>query len=68
MGAEAVKRLLVKTNTDPSEIELIVVATVTPDMFFPPHACIVADKAGIKNAWGFDISAACCGFYIVTNS
>ncbi len=62
MGAEAVKRLLVKTNTDPGEIELIVVSTVTPDMFFPPTSCIIADKAGIKNAWSFDLSAACCGF------
>ena len=57
-----IRILLVKTNTNPDEIELIVVATVTPDMFFPPTACIIADKAGIKNAWGFDISAACSGF------
>jgi 3-oxoacyl-[acyl-carrier-protein] synthase-3 len=62
MGAEAVKRLLAKTNTDPGEIELLIVATVTPDMFFPPTSCIIADKAGIKNAWSFDLSAACCGF------
>ena len=62
MGAEAVKRLLAKTNTDPGDIELLVVATVTPDMFFPPTSCIIADKTGIKNAWSFDLSAACCGF------
>ncbi len=62
MGAEAVKRLLAKTHTDPSEIELLIVATVTPDMFFPPTSCIIADKTGIKNSWSFDISAACCGF------
>lgn len=62
MGAEAAKRLFAKTGVSPDEIELVVVATVTPDMFFPPTACIIADKAGIKNAWGFDISAACSGF------
>lgn len=62
MGAEAVKRLLAKTGTSPDEIELIVVATVTPDMFFPSTACVIADKVGIRNAWGFDISAACSGF------
>lgn len=62
MGAEAVKRLLTKTHTRPDEIELIICATVTPDMFFPSTACIVADKTGIKNAWGFDLSAACSGF------
>src|SRR5208337_3171258 len=62
MGAEAVKKLLLKTHTDPADIELLVVATVTPDMFFPPTNCIIADKVGIKNAWGFDVSAACCGF------
>lgn len=62
MGAEAVKRLLAKTGTKPEEVEVIIAATVTPDMFFPSTACVIADKAGIKNAWGFDISAACSGF------
>ena len=62
MGAEAVKKLLKKTGTKPEEIELVIVATVTPDMMFPATACLVADKAGIKNAWGFDLSAACSGF------
>jgi len=62
MGAEAVKRLLAKTGTNPDEIELIIVATVTPDMFFPSTACVIADKVGIHNAWGFDLSAACSGF------
>jgi 3-oxoacyl-[acyl-carrier-protein] synthase III len=62
MGAEAVKRLLAKTGTNPDEIELILVATVTPDMFFPSTACVIADKVGIRNAWGFDVSAACSGF------
>jgi len=62
MGAEAVKKLLAKTGTKPEEVELVVVATITPDMMFPSTACLVAHKAGIKNAWGFDLSAACSGF------
>ncbi|MBN2610655.1 MAG: ketoacyl-ACP synthase III [Bacteroidales bacterium] len=62
MGAEAVKKLLKKTGTNPDSIELIVVATITPDMMFPSTACLISEKAGIKNAWGFDISAACSGF------
>jgi len=62
MGAEAVKKLLAKTGINADEIELIIVATVTPDMFFPSTACVIADKVGIRNAWGFDLSAACSGF------
>src|ERR1035437_4406385 len=62
MGTEAVKKLLAKTQTSPEDIELILVATVTPDMYFPSTACIIADKVGIKNSWGFDLSAACSGF------
>lgn len=62
MGAEATKKLLAKTGVKPEEIDLVLVATVTPDMFFPSTACIIAEKAGIKNFWGFDISAACSGF------
>lgn len=62
MAAKAAKKLLKKTKTDPSEIDLVICATVTPDMFFPSTACIVSDKIGIKNAWAFDINAACSGF------
>jgi 3-oxoacyl-[acyl-carrier-protein] synthase-3 len=62
MGAEATRRLLAKTGTKADDIELIIAATVTPDMFFPSTACVIADKVGIKNAWGFDLSAACSGF------
>ncbi len=62
MGAEAVKALLQKTQTKPEDIELVIVATITPDMMFPSTACLIADKAGLKNAWGFDLSAACSGF------
>lgn len=62
MGAEATKKLLKKTGTNPDEIDLVLVATITPDMAFPSTACIIAEKAGIKNFWGFDLSAACSGF------
>ena len=62
IGAEAVKGLLKKTNTSPEEIDLLIMATVTPDMLFPASANIVCDKVGIKNAWSFDLNAACSGF------
>ena len=62
MGAEAVKLLLKYRNIDASEIDGIIVATVTPDMFFPSTANLVQDKVDAKNAWSFDISAACSGF------
>ncbi len=62
MGAEAVKGLLAKTNTDPEQVGLLICATVTPDMMFPATANIISDKAGIKNAFSFDINAACSGF------
>ena len=62
MGAEAVKGLLKKTGTSPDEIELIICATVTGDMHFPATANLIAHKAGITNAWGFDLAAACSGF------
>ena len=62
MATEAAKQLLAQTNTDPADIDLIVVASVTPDMFFPATACLVQDRLGAKKAWGFDLSAACSGF------
>ncbi len=62
MGAEAVKGLLEKTGTDPLDVELIVCATITPDMHFPSTANLISHKAGLKKAWGFDVSAACSGF------
>ncbi len=62
MAAEAVKKLCEVRGIDPLEIDLIIVATVTPDMFFPSTANLVQDKVGAKNAWGFDVSAACSGF------
>jgi 3-oxoacyl-[acyl-carrier-protein] synthase-3 len=62
LATEAAKQLLKQTNVHPEEIDLIVVATVTPDMMFPATACLVQEGIGAKNAWGFDLSAACAGF------
>ena len=62
LAAEAARRCLAKRGIAASEVEVIIVATVTPDMFFPATACLVQDKIGAKGAWGFDLSAACSGF------
>lgn len=62
MGVEAVNGLLKKRGITAEEIELIIFATVTPDLIFPSSACILADKIGAKNAWGYDLAAACSGF------
>jgi 3-oxoacyl-[acyl-carrier-protein] synthase III len=62
VGAEAVKGLLTKTNTRPEDIDLLICATVTPDMQFPATGNIICDKVGIKNAFSFDINAGCSGF------
>lgn len=62
LGTRAVLNLFEKTGVKPEEIELVICATVTPDMQFPATANIISDKAGIKNAWSFDIAAACSGF------
>ena len=62
MGSEAVKRLLEQRGMDAEEIDVIIVATVTPDMFFPSTGNLIQAKVGAKNAWAFDISAACSGF------
>jgi len=62
MCAEAVKNLLEKTNTDPLDIDLVIVATVTPDFIFPATANLVSDMVGMKNAWSYDLQAACSGF------
>ena len=70
MGAEAVKALCEKTGTRPEEIGLLICATVTPDMVFPATANIICDKAGIKNAFSYDLNAACSGliYALVTAS
>lgn len=62
MIVPAVKQLCEKRGIDPMEIDCLIVGTVTPDMVFPATANIVCDKIGARNAWGFDISAACSGF------
>jgi 3-oxoacyl-[acyl-carrier-protein] synthase III len=70
MGAEAVKGLLKKRGIEPSEVDLLICCTVTPDMKFPATANIISDKAGIKNAFSYDLNAACSGFIygLVTGS
>jgi 3-oxoacyl-[acyl-carrier-protein] synthase III len=62
LAIEAAKKCLAVRGIEASELEVIIVATVTPDMFFPATACLVQDKLGAKGAWGFDLSAACSGF------
>ena len=62
LATAASKILLAQKNISPEEIDLIVVASVTPDMMFPATACLVQDRLGAKRAWGFDLSGACSGF------
>ena len=62
MGEQAVKKLLRRTDTNPDEIQLLICATVSPDMLFPATANIISDKCGILNAWGYDLNAGCSGF------
>ncbi|MDD5454198.1 MAG: ketoacyl-ACP synthase III [Candidatus Ratteibacteria bacterium] len=62
LGLEAAKKALKNASLDPKELDLILVATITPDMFFPSTACTIQDKLGASNAAALDISAACSGF------
>ncbi len=62
LGARAAANLLKNRGMSPEEIEVIIVATVTPDMFFPSTGCLIQEKIGARNAWTFDLSAACSGF------
>ena len=62
MAVHAAQQALAQRGVAPEEIDLIIVSTVTPDMMFPATACLVQDAIGAKRAWGFDLSAACCGF------
>jgi 3-oxoacyl-[acyl-carrier-protein] synthase-3 len=62
LAAEASRDCLAKANVSASDVDAIIVATVTPDMFFPATACLVQEKIGATGAWGFDLSAACSGF------
>ena len=68
MGAEAVKSLCDKSGLDPADIDLIICATVTPDMLFPSTANLIGHKVGATKAWGFDLSAACSGFLFALNT
>ena len=62
LAAEAARDCLANRGIEASELDAILVATVTPDMMFPATACLVQEKIGAKGAWGFDLSAACSGF------
>ncbi len=62
LAAKAIEKLLKKKKISAEEIDMIIVGTVTPDTLFPSTACRIQEKIGAKNAWGFDISAACSGF------
>ncbi len=62
MGAEAVRRLMAARGLGPEDVDALIVATVTPDMLFPATACLIQDQVGLRNVWGFDVSAACSGF------
>ena len=62
MAIKAVKQLLKKTNTRPEEVDLLICATVTPDMLFPATANIISSATGAINAFGYDLMAACSGF------
>ncbi|MFO8232884.1 MAG: beta-ketoacyl-ACP synthase III [Longimonas sp.] len=68
MASKAAQELIDTHDIDPATIDLIIVATVTPDMIFPATACLVQDQIGASSAWGFDLSAACSGFlFALTN-
>ena len=67
LAVEAVKNLLCIHPFDLQSVDLIVVGTVTPDMMYPSTACLVQDKLGIKDTWGFDVSAGCSGFLFSLN-
>ena len=62
MGAEAVRGLLAKTNTEPKDVELLICATTTPDFVHPCTANLICDMVGIRNIGSFDVQAACSGF------
>jgi len=62
MFERALKGLFAKTTVTPEEIELVICATSSPDYFLPPTAPLICDRMGMKNAWGYDVNAACSGF------
>src|SRR6202451_242332 len=62
LAVEAAKKALAERGIGASDLDAIIIGTVTPDMFFPSTACLVQDKLGAKGVWGFDLSAACSAF------
>lgn len=62
LGAQASLQACAKAGISPKDVELIIFATVTPDMLLPATACLVQSKIGATNCWGFDLSIACSGF------
>jgi 3-oxoacyl-[acyl-carrier-protein] synthase-3 len=68
MAVFAVQNLLESHPFDLQQVDLIIVGTVTPDMMYPSTACLVQHKLGIKNTWGFDVSAGCSGFVYALNT
>jgi 3-oxoacyl-[acyl-carrier-protein] synthase-3 len=68
MGAEAVRRLMADRGLGHNDIGALIVATVTPDMMFPATACLIQDQVGLRETWGFDLSAACSGFLYALTS
>lgn len=68
MSINAIQQILDSRNLDPTEIDVIIVGTVTPDMFFPSCAALIQHRIGATNAWGYDLSAACSGFIFALQS
>src|SRR3954465_6909119 len=62
LALKAAQAALAERGLAPTDLQAIIVGTVTPDMMFPSTACLVQDKLGAKGAWGFDVSGGCCGF------
>ena len=68
MSINAIQQILDSRDLDPTEIDAIIVGTVTPDMFFPSCAALIQHRIGATNAWGYDLSAACSGFIFALQS
>ena len=64
MGAKAIEKLIADTGLNPDDVELVICATSNPDYRFPSTASVICDKVGLKNAYGYDIQAACAGFIV----
>jgi hypothetical protein len=64
LGAKAVEKLIAETGVNPDEIELVICATSNPDYRFPSTASVIVEKTGLKNAYAYDIQAACAGFLV----